>query len=157
MKWILIITLIVIIMVIAVSVSRQYRQKFEFYSNMKTFLERYKVNVSFKQEKIYDILSAHDGNIQFAPFISAYRDYLKSGDLNFSTIKVLDSEEITEIEGIVKSLGNYDQKNELAQIESFSLTIASRLKKAEEDKMKICPMILKLSFLFAVGVAILLI
>ena len=39
MKWILIIILIFVIMVIARGVSEQYKQKYDFYLNLKSFLQ----------------------------------------------------------------------------------------------------------------------
>ena len=54
MKWFLIIVLIFVIMLIARAVSEQYKEKFDFYSNLKTFLQQLKINVSFRQEKIID-------------------------------------------------------------------------------------------------------
>ena len=48
-------------------------------------------------------------------------------------------------------------ENELCQLENFMIKIDNELKKAEQEKVKLCPMILKLSLLFAIGVAIILI
>ena len=57
----------------------------------------------------------------------------------------------------MKNIGRYDVRNELGQIDSFLATIEVKLKKALDDKNKLSPMILKLSLLFAIGLAILLI
>ena len=157
MKWILIITLIVIIMIIASSVSRQYKEKFEFYTNLKIFLEKYKINVSFQQTKLNDILLVDRSNKSYEIFILAFKEFLKTGELSMDNLKILDVDETIELERIIRSLGLYDVKHELTQIDGFILTISGRLEKAERDKNKLCPMILKLSLLFAIGVSILLI
>ena len=65
MKWILIIILIFIIMLIAHAVSEQYKEKFNFYENLKTFLNQFKINIAFKQEKIIDFLEKTKSKKQF--------------------------------------------------------------------------------------------
>ncbi len=144
-------------MLIALSVMRQYREKYEFYTSFKKFLEEYKINISFKQNKIYEFLDKISSCKNFNVFLNCYKEYLKVGNTDFSKIKVLDSEEVTELYNITASLGKFDLKNELLQLEGFILTVNDRLDKARIDKDKLCPMILKLSLLFALGVAILLI
>jgi len=76
---------------------------------------------------------------------------------DINEIKILDIEEKIQLEEIVKNIGKFDVANEIDQIDTFLITIESKFKQAEMDKIKICPMILKLSLLFAVGLAIILI
>ena len=52
MKILLIVVLIFVIMLIAYSYSEQYKDKFDFYNNLKSFLMQFKINLSFKQAKI---------------------------------------------------------------------------------------------------------
>lgn len=157
MKWILIVVLIFVIMLIARAVSEQYKDKYDFYNNLKIFLNQFKVNVSFKQEKIINFLDKITPKKQFKLFVDEYKKYLNGGELCFKSIKILETDELKELENIVKSLGSLDVQNELGQLESFLLRIEDKLKKAEEEKNKLCPMILKLSLLFAIGLAIILI
>ena len=56
MKWLLIIILIFVIMLIAYAVSEQYKEKFDFYDNLKKFLNQFKLNLSFRQETILEFL-----------------------------------------------------------------------------------------------------
>ncbi len=157
MKWLLIIVLIAVIMFIAYSLSEQYKDKYDFYFNLKNFLNQYKINVSFRQEKINEFLSGLTPKRQFKIFIEGYKNYLKTDKLNLQEIKALDTEEKNELEHIVTHIGSLDSKNEIGQVESYILSIDTKLNKALEDKNKLCPMILKLSLLFAIGLAILLI
>ena len=157
MKWILITLLIGVIMIIAYSLSEQYKEKFDFYSNLKNFLNQFKINLSFRREKISEFLKQVNSKKQFKIFTDEYMNYLSKGELNLSKIKALDSEDIPILEDIVKNIGKHDSKNEISQIDSFLVTVSDRLTKAEADKNKLCPMIIKLSLLFAIGVAILLI
>lgn len=157
MKLILIIVLICVIMLIAYAVSEQYKEKFDFYSNLKAFLQQFKINISFRQEKIADFIKSIKAKKQFNIFLSAYMKYLKTGSLDIQNITILSDDERTQLTTIVNSLGGLDAKNELCQLDAFLIEIDEKLKKAESDKTKFCPMILKLSLLFAIGLSILLI
>lgn len=157
MKWLLIIILIFVIMLIARSVSEQFKEKFDFYYNLKLLLNQFKINLSFKQEKIINFLEKIESKKQFNIFINSYKNYLFTNKLDLSEIKILNYEEKKELEMIVKSIGVLDIKTELSQLETFTLQIEERVKKAENDKNKLCPLILKLSLLFAIGLAIILI
>ncbi len=157
MKWVLIIVLICVIMLIAHGVSEQIKERFDFYSNLKNFLNEFKLNLSFKQEKIAEFLNDRKTKKQFNIFIEEYKKYLKNNEINLSDLKILSDEEKLELEDIIKNIGSMDVKNELSQLENYILKIDSKLKQAEQDKLKLCPMILKLSLLFAIGIAIILI
>ena len=157
MKWILIIVLISAIMLIAFSLSEQIKDRYDFYQNLKLFLNQFKINISFRQEKILDFLKKANSKKQFKFFVQEYESYLKTGSMNLEKIKVLDQEDREILLDIMKNIGRYDVRNELGQIDSFLATIEVKLKKALDDKNKLSPMILKLSLLFAIGLAILLI
>ena len=133
MKWVLIVILISVIMLIARAVSEQYKDKYDFYYNLHLFLNQFKV------------------------FVSAYQDYLSGKELNLTELKLLEKNEQQELKDIVERLGKNDSQNELKQVEHFLCTIENHLSKAEKDKIKLCPMIIKLSLLFAIALAILLI
>lgn len=156
-KWILIIILIVVIMLIAYSVSEQIRDKYDFFKNLKQFLNQFKINVAFRQEKINEFLQKSNSKKQFKVFVDEYSNFLKTGELCLEKIKVLEEDDKQILQDIVKNIGKYDAKNEISQMESFLLTVDEKLAKANEDKNKLCPMIIKLSLLFAIGLAILLI
>lgn len=157
MKWVLIIVLICVIMLIANAFCTQYKEKFDFYSNLKYFLNQYQLNLSFKKEKITDFLNNIKAKKQFNLFIKEYQNYLNTNKIDLSDIKILDNEEKAELENIVKSIGCMDSQNEISQVDSFLVSIEKKLKQAEQEKQKLSPMILKLSLLFAIGIAIILI
>ncbi len=157
MKWLLISTLICVIMLIAFALTEQYKDKFDFYNNLKIFLNQFKINLSFKQEKVNEFLSKTECKKQFKIFIDEYKNYLKTDNLSFEKIKILEQNERLQLENIVKCIGKYNAQSEIEQLDSFILDIDEKLKKANEDKTKLCPLIIKLSLLFAIGLAILLI
>ena len=157
MKWFLIIILISVVMMIAHAVSEQYKEKFDFYDNLKTFFNQFKINLNFRQDKILDFLHQINSKKQFKLFIASYKQYLITNKIDLTNIKILSIEEINQLTEMVKSIGKLDSTNEIKQIETFQIEIDSKLKKAEKDKEKLCPMILKLSLLFVIALAILLI
>ena len=144
-------------MLIAVAVSEQYKDKFDFYTNLKLFLQQFKLNVSFRQQKINEFLNTIKPKKQFKIFIEEYKNYLKTNQLNLSNIKILEDEDREELTRLVTNLGKHDAKNEVQQLDGFLATLELNLDKATADKNKLCPMIIKLSLLFAIGLAILLI
>ncbi len=157
MKWLLVVALISAIMLIAFAVSEQYKEKFDFYDNLKNFLTKFKINLAFRQEKIIEFLNKTKPKKQFKIFIEGYKRYLATGDLNLGEIKILEPQDQQELENIVQNIGKYDAKNEISQLDSFLCLVDERLAKAKQDKEKLCPMIIKLSLLFAIGLAIVLI
>lgn len=144
-------------MLIAHAVSEQYKEKFDFYDNLKLFLNQFKINLSFKQEKIIDFLEKIKSKKQFNIFVNSYKQFLATNKLDLDNIKILEPDEKKQLEMIVKNIGFMDAKSEIEQLETFILLVDEKRKKAELDKNKLCPMIIKLSLLFAIGVAILLI
>ena len=156
MKVVLIIILVVIIMIIANAISEQYKEKFDFYANLKLFLNQFVINLNFKQEVVMNFLEKTKPQKQFLFFVNAYKKYLKTNELDLSVIKILSFEEKAELHDMILSIGKLDVTNETKQMEMFLLNIEEKLKKAENDKTKLCPMILKLSLLFSIALAILL-
>lgn len=157
MKFALVIILIAVIMLIASNISTQYKDKFNFYNQLKCFFQQFKLNVSFKQEKLETFLTNFKAEKQFKTFVTNYQNYLKGEEFNLSSIKILDNIEQQEIVDIVKTIGNYNTKREIEQLDLYIETANLRLNKAKEAKQRICPMIIKLSLLFALALAILLI
>ncbi len=157
MKWFLIFVLISTIMLIAYSVSNQYRDRLDFYVNLTKFLKKFQLNISFKQDKVMQFLDETKPKKQFKLFVLSYQNYLKTGKLDLSQISVLSDEEKGELNNIIKNIGRFDANNEIKQLDQFIMEIESKRAAAEQDKNKLCPLIIKLSLLFAIGLSILLV
>ncbi len=157
MKYVLIITLIVLIVLVAIKISNQYRDKFIFFDDLYTFLDMLKMNVGFKQDKLDDMISKAKGNKHFDCFISDYKKFLTTNEISFSNLNLLNDDEKMELEYMLKNLGKYDQINEEKQIESFIKTISKNRETAEKEKDKLCPLIVKLALFLALGIVIILI
>lgn len=156
MKIALIVILVFVIMLIAKALSEQYKDKFDFYFNLHNFLCQFKINLSFKQDKINEFLSNVNAKKHFKLFIEDYKEYLQTEKLSFQNLTFLEEEEKFILEDLIKSIGNHDVKTEMGQLDSFIETINIKKQQTEADKNKICPLIIKLSLLFAVGLAIIL-
>ena len=143
-------------MLIAKSISNQYVEKYNFYFNLKNFFNQFKVNLNFKKDKILEFINLLKAKKEFAKFKKAYIEFLSSGELNLEDVKVIDVEEKNRLSEMILSIGKFDAKNEILQLETYIKEIDEKLKKAEMDKAKLCPLILKLSLLFAVGFSIIL-
>ncbi len=157
MKWFLIFVLISTIMLIAYALSNQYRDRLDFYTNLTEFLRRFKLNISFKQDKVEQFLNDTKPRKHFKQFILSYKNYLTTGKLDLNAISVLSDEEKNELNEVIKNMGRYDANNEIKQTEQFIAEMDIKRKKAEEDKNKLCPLIIKLSLLFAIGLSIILV
>lgn len=157
MKLVLVCVLITIVMIIAYSLSAQIKDKHEFFVSLKSFLQEFKLNLSFKQDKLNEFLATTKSKKQFKEFLESYKNYLKTGEFDLTAIKLLDEEEKTKLKGIFCEIGKSDQKNEIAKIDGFLAQIEQKVEQMSEDRKKLCPLIIKLSLLFAVAVAIILI
>lgn len=157
MKIILIFVLLTVVMIVAFKVSSFIKYKYNFYVHLKEFLNEFKLNLSFKREKITDFLTKRQYSKSFDVFINSYKEYLKSGELNLSDLIYLDDDEKEQLKAITTSIGRLDTQSELAQIEEFIAQINMKLQTSEKEKNKLCPLILKLSFLSAISVIIILI
>lgn len=157
MKWFLIFVLISTIMLIAYAVSNQYRDRLDFYTNLTQFLKKFKLNISFRQDKVEQFISETKPRKQFKQFILTYKNYITTGKLNLAEINVLTDEEKSALTNIIINIGRFDANNEIKQTEQFIAEMEDKRKKAEEDKNKLCPLIIKLSLLFAIGLSIVLV
>lgn len=157
MKLVLIMVLIFTIMLIAKAVSEQFRDKYDFYENLYNFLCQFKINLSFKQEKLNEFLSGVTAKKQFKKFIDDYINYLNGNELNFDNLNFLENEEKQNLQTIILDIGKNDAKTEIEQLNGFISLIETKKNKTEQDKSKFCPLIIKLSLLIAIGLSILLI
>ena len=157
MKITLIIILIFVIMLIARAFSEQYKDRYDFLNNLRNFLKHLRLNISFKQDKISKFLQNIEAKKQFKIFIKSYQKYLNSNEFDLKEITILEEDDKKILKDIIKNVGKFDAQNEINQLDNFLLIIEEKLSKAKEDKEKLCPMILKLSLLFAIGLSIVLI
>ena len=85
-----------------------------------------------------------------------YLDYLEKGiPIDISCIRILDDNEQEQISSMLCSLGKNDVSGEIKQLDTYDVYLKDKIERTRIETEKYCPLITKLSFLFAVGLAIL--
>ncbi len=158
MKLILMLGLIVVIMLVAKGVARQYADRYELYVALKDFFRQMELNIGFQKQKINEILTKSNIKKVNKEIYSGYLEYLSNGkSLDLSFVKFIDSDEQEYITNMLLSLGKSDTLNELKQLKSYDEYLSDKINTCKQEKDKLCPLIIKLSLLFALGLVILLI
>lgn len=156
MKYILMLCLVGVIMLVAQGVCKQYRERYALFEALAQFFRQMRLNLSFQKQKIKEILNQATLKKTNQDIYLVYLDYLEKGtpiDINF--VKILDDNEIQYITNMLKSLGKNDTNGELKQLDAYDIYLKERVDATRHEKEKYCPLITKLSFLFAIGLAIL--
>jgi len=154
-KLALLIVLIIMIMMIALGVVKQYRQRHSLFLELSIFLNEYELNIGFKKEKIKDIILNFNATGEFKLILNNYlENFNDTNNLNFDNIKILQADEKSYLISMFKKLGTSDYENEKLQLVTFKSYIEEKVLSCKEKQNKLCPIIIKLSFLFALGVAI---
>ncbi|MBQ8431049.1 MAG: hypothetical protein IJX26_03840 [Clostridia bacterium] len=156
MKLGLMILLVILIMVIANGISKQYRERNYLFVNLFQFLSKYELNIGFKKEKMISIVNDFKGQGDIEEVLQTYKKYLiDNKEINLDNIKNLTDEERLFLNDMFVQLGNCDYQTEKNQLIIFKDYIQQKKTETEAQKNKYCPLILKLSLLFAIGLAIL--
>ncbi len=156
MKYILMLGLIAVIMLIAQGVCKQYRERYALFEGLNDFFRQMQLNLNFQKQKINEIINQTSLRKNNKEIYIAYLDYLKEGtSLDITSIRILDDNEQVQITNMLLSLGKNDVSGELTQLESYKIYLSDKITQSRQEKDKYCPLITKLSFLFAVGLAIL--
>ena len=156
MKYILMLVLIIAIMLVAQGVSKQYKERHAIFVSINEFFRQMSLNLGFQKQKIKEILNQASIKKVNKEIYSAYFDYLDNGkDLDLSFVKVIDEAEEEYITTMLKSLGKNDTAGEIKQLEAYQIYLKDKIDATKAEKDKYCPLITKLSFLFAIGLAIL--
>lgn len=151
-KFVLILVLIVLIMLIARAVANNYKERHKIYCDIMDFVQSYKLNVGFKKEKLKLLTQKYTDN---STVLGCYNNYISTGKFDLSGIKLLDENEKAQIMDFFAQLGNGDYETEKKLIEIVENYFKQKIDETKSKKDKWCPMIIKLSFLFSLGVAIL--
>ena len=157
MKIVLILVICLIICLIGITLGNQYVVKAKFYASLLTLLEDIKLNISFKKDNIESILNSHNDNPNLKQFLASFRTYLTSHRLDLNKVSAIDDEDRLDITSIVENLGRYNAETELIQLDSFIGRIRLKANKADSDRKKFAPMMIKLSILLSLAVGVILI
>lgn len=156
MKYILMICLICVIMLVAQGVCKQYKDRYLLFESLSEFFRQMRLNLGFQKQKIKEILNQTNLKKTNKDIYTAYLQYLEEGtNLDLSFVHILDDAEEEYIAKMLHSLGKHDTAGEIKQLEAYDMYLKDKITKTLNEKEKYCPLITKLSFLFAVGLAIL--
>lgn len=157
MKLFLIILLIVLIMAIAKGVARQYKLRHNIFVYILKFINEYELNIGFKKEKIKSIIKLEETTGELNFIFSSYLDYLYNGkSLDLSNLKLLTEEEQKYLTDMFLSLGKADYVSEMAKLKIFKHWLEEKIEQTKSEHSKYYPLTVKLSFLFALGLALIL-
>ena len=158
MKYILMVVLVAVIMLISQGVCNQYRERCGLFEAISEFLGQMRLNLTFQKQKIKEILNRATMRKSSKEIYTVYLNYLETGEsFDLSFVKVLEQSEQEQITNMLLSLGKNDVHGELQQLNAYESYLKDKLQIAREERDKRCPLITKLSLLFAIGLAIVLI
>lgn len=156
MKYLLMLCLIAVIMLVAQGVCRQYRERYALFEAVGEFFRQMRLNLSFQKQKISEILNQATLKRVNQEIYTTYLNYLEKGeDINLDFVRILDDDEREQLKNMLLSLGKNDTSGELKQLEAYDIYLKDKIQTTRQEKEKYCPLITKLSFLFAIGLAIL--
>ena len=115
-----------------------------------------RLNLSFQKQKIKEILNQTSLKKVNQDMYMAYLNYLEQGQfIDISFVRILDDYEQEQITKMLYSLGKNDTSGELKQLDAFDIYLKDKIERSRLEMEKNCPLINKLSLLFAIGLAIL--
>lgn len=156
MKYLLMLALIGVIMTISQGVCRQYRERYALFAGLGDFFRQMRLNLSFQKQKIKQIINQSTLKRNSQEIYTTYLRYLEKGDkIDIGFVRVLDDKEQEQITNMLYSLGKNDVSGEIKQLEAYDIYLKDKIERTRIERDKYCPLITKLSFLFAIGLAIL--
>ena len=151
----LLITLVIMIMLIALGVVKQYRERHNLFLELSMFLNEYELNIGFKKDKLKAIISNFNAGSNTKTILNSYLDNFNNTDnLKLDNIKILQTDEQSYLVSMFGKLGRSNYENEKLQLGYFKAWISEKLNEAKDKTTKLCPLIIKLSLLFALGLAV---
>lgn len=156
MKYILMLGLIGVIMLVAQGVCKQYRERYALFEALGDFFRQMRLNLGFQKQKIKEILNQTTLKRANKDIYISYLNYLEKGMvINLGDIRILEDNEQEKLTNMLQSLGKNDTFSEIKQLEAYEVYLKDKIETTKGEKNKYCPLITKLSLLFAIGLAIL--
>ena len=162
MKYVLIVVLISCCTYIGFGVSRYYKNRKDFFSDLVMLLDKLRLDINFSKEKIGDIIS------NFSPLSNHFNklrnNFLSILDTNkfdeevlIEGINILKDDEISCLISFFKSLGRFDIENQTRQIVSFKEEFQKFESECNQKKQKYGSLFIKLGFIIGVLISLLIV
>ena len=156
MKIALILIICTIVILIGYGLSKSYLAKTKFLNSLKNLLEDIKLNVTFKKEKLINVLEKSKSKSELKVFLTYFTKYIESGAVSKDELKNIDTDNTDLLYDIITNIGKYNSATELVQIDSYIEQVKLLLTEAEKKSKTFAPMIVKLAILLSLAIGVVL-
>ena len=154
-KFVLILVLLFCCISIGVLISNHFRKRKQFFNELLTFLEFSYYHIKHSSEKILSIVDKYNTtNIAFKNLLYEYKNFIlgKKEKEEFllntkETLYFLSEEEISNINEIFLSFGEFDEVGEINKLETNKKRVETILKTVISENNKFSPFFIKMSIL----------
>lgn len=136
---------------------RAYKDKRLYYSALLEFVNNLMNNLSFRQEKLADVVSdfSKKTNRVFALQLQNFYSYISEGG-DFAVTCAAVKKDCAAVENFFKNIGTVDIFTQKEALKSYQSEFGEKLKKSESDEKNKGMMMLKVATLAGLAVGILL-
>lgn len=163
MKVILIVVLCVITTYIGYLLSRQYKQRRDLYVNLKDFVDKISSEIKFKNSSIKDLCLSYEKNYN-GEFLKILKTYTKSLDEksefsldDIAVVKSYTDEEKSLITNFFNSLGKFDLKTQIEDMNNFKRRFEEYCEDAKSEYKKYSSLFTKLGLIIGLAISIIII
>jgi stage III sporulation protein AB len=165
MKFILMAVIVVGVSYVGYGISRYYRKRKRYFSDLILLSERLSVDISFTKDYLVSICSRSVVSFgsDLKNTVNSYIEFLKNNEteltseLIFKKSSLIKEEEKEVVFLFFKSLGRLDASNQISEIENFKNKFIAYKNEAEIEDKKFGSLSFKLALLLALLIVILLI
>ena len=161
---ILILCIIFCFSLLGYKLASYYISRKKFFSSLQVFMSSFKLDVSFSQDKLKNIIEKNSLNVSSPDLTSicsnvcTILDNKKPIDNTIlSNVKILKNEEKDFIIKFFSNLGKYDSTNQAKEIDSYLATINEMYINANDECKKYASLFIKLGAIIGVLVCLLII
>ena len=161
MKIVLLITVFSCCLAVGIHISRYYKRRKVFYTDLCDFIDSTKLSISYSQSKLGEIVGKvkNSYNLDFKLFLSSFQKYL-SGKITLDEFKM--SEELNflsvserfEVIDLFSVLGNMAKEEEMERLEKSSKKYEQIKEKVILDNKKFSGLYLKLFIVLGIAFVI---
>lgn len=164
-KIILLITIVVCFGYIGYGFSRYYLKRLKFFVSSISLCDRLMIDINFSKMKLVEIIEKNQSNFSkdMKKTLQTFVFYLKNEEaeysekISFNLSGLLSSDEINTYVLFLKSLGRFDSKNQIKEIENYKSKFEKYRNDAEVSNKTFGNLFIKLGVIMGLLFAILLI